>query len=460
MASVVNESNGKRRIDFFGLDGKRRAIRLGRISDRDARLFAANIERLIEAASFARAIEPATIAWLSELPSVMRQKLVGAGLVEATSDSDSVVQLGPYLDGYCERRTADLKPASMLVLGHVVRNLKEFFGVERSLESINAAEADDFQRWLSTTARTRGPSSRSSQGLSSATIAKRLQWAGAFFRDAVRRKLIAENPFDGVRKSGGVNVERQQYVPRETIERILAVAPDAEWRLLICLARYAGLRTPSEPFSLRWSDIDWAENRLSITSPKTEHHGKGRRVMPLLPEVRKPLEEVFEQANEGAEYVLEGLRQRESTKKHGFWSAVNLRTHLLRLIDRAGLNPWPKLWQNLRASAATDMANRFPSYVAAEWLGHTEAIAQAHYWQVTPEHFRQAIDGTNSTIEPASGAILDAQQKAQHGLQKQGEMGPNRPTVEMQKPLESWIPGVPRACSLAVEGLEPTTHGL
>jgi len=45
----------------------------------------------------------------------------------------------------------------------------------------------------------------------------------------------------------------------------------------------------------------------------------------------------------------------------------------------------------LRASRATELADAFPSHVASAWLGHTEAIADAHYRQVTEEHFVKAV---------------------------------------------------------------------
>ena len=68
------------------------------------------------------------------------------------------------------------------------------------------------------------------------------------------------------------------------------------------------------------------------------------------------------------------------------WKNANLRTQFLRILRRAGLEPWPRLFHNLRASLATDLTADFPQHVVAAWLGHTEAIAEAHYWQVTRDH--------------------------------------------------------------------------
>jgi hypothetical protein len=58
---------------------------------------------------------------------------------------------------------------------------------------------------------------------------------------------------------------------------------------------------------------------------------------------------------------------------------ANLRTQFERIIARAGLKPWPKLFQNLRATRATELAAEYPSHVAADWMGHSAMAAQKHY---------------------------------------------------------------------------------
>ncbi|MFN9595052.1 MAG: integrase, partial [Pirellulaceae bacterium] len=57
------------------------------------------------------------------------------------------------------------------------------------------------------------------------------------------------------------------------LERSLAsTRPPPAWQVILGLSRYGGLRTPSETLSLRWEDIDWEMNRMSIPEPKVEHH--------------------------------------------------------------------------------------------------------------------------------------------------------------------------------------------
>ncbi|MBI1311903.1 tyrosine-type recombinase/integrase [bacterium] len=142
----------------------------------------------------------------------------------------------------------------------------------------------------------------------------------------------------------------------------LEYCPDHEWRLLFALSRFGGLRCPSEHVGLRWGDIQWSENRMVVTSPKTEHYAGGEsRVVPLFPELRPHLEEAFERATPGAEFVLTKCRDIDK----------NLRTHLLRIIRKVGLSPWPKLFQNLRSTRETELAEDFPLHVVCAWIGNS-----------------------------------------------------------------------------------------
>jgi len=164
---------------------------------------------------------------------------------------------------------------------------------------------------------------------------------------ARKRKLIDSNPFAEVTAKATARQDRQYFVTREETEQLLTVCNPA-WRLIVALARYGGLRCPSEVLSLRWSGIDWDAGRIVVESPKTAHHpGKGCRVIPLFPELRPILVEAFELAPEGAEYVVGGDYRQSALTPSG-WRNCNLRTHFERLVKRAGLKPWLRLFHNLR----------------------------------------------------------------------------------------------------------------
>ena len=145
--------------------------------------------------------------------------------------------------------------------------------------------------------------------------------------------------------------------------------------------------------------------QVTITSPKTKRHkGGDKRLVPIFPEILPFLQEAWEAAPEGAVWVFPSVRS----------GAKNLRTWLERAILKTGRKPWPRLWVNFRASRATELADQYPSHVAAAWLGHTETIADAHYRQVTAEHFSRAtteatgalsVDGRTENAGTFSGTL-------------------------------------------------------
>ena len=91
---------------------------------------------------------------------------------------------------------------------------------------------------------------------------------------------------------------------------------------------------------------------------------------------------------------------------------ANLRTTFDKVIRRAGVNPWPRLWHSLRASCESDLAQTFPLATVTKWLGNTPSVALRHYVDPTESAFERA-----ATWVPESGAkcgAREAQKAAQH----------------------------------------------
>jgi len=288
--------------------------------------------------------------------------------------------------------------------------------------------------------------------VSDATVGRRIGIARQMFRVAFKWKLISDNPFTDVHAGSQTNKARQFFIPRDVAQKVIDACPDAQWRLLFALSRYGGLRCPSEHLALKWGDITWntvdenkmprGDGRIKVTSPKTEHHAGGdHRFIPMFPELEPYLQAVFDQAEEGAEFVI--TRYRDTT--------VNLRTQLLRIMAKAGVKPWPKLWHNLRATRQTELAEKFPLHVVCAWIGNSREVAMSHYLQVTDAHFGQAVAG------PVKSA---AQNPAQYGAVLPGT-GLESPTPKKQKspvfPGDSASYELLQNIAMGDTGLEPVT---
>jgi integrase len=228
---------------------------------------------------------------------------------------------------------------------------------------------------------------------------------------------------------------------------VLDKCPDAQWRLLFALSRYGGLRCPSEHLALTWQDVDWDQGRIHVTCSKTEHHeGRAERFVPIFPELRPYLLEVFEQAEPGTTHVITRYRDRNA----------NLRTQLQRIMRKAGLTPWPRLFHNLRSTRQTELTEKFPAHVVAAWIGNTERVAQNHYLQVTDAHFAKAL----AEVGPAEQAAQNPAQSAAVAVGKGEETSSRSNENRSDLPSDSDPSRYLHIEQVAATGLEPVTRGL
>lgn len=391
MASIANDPGGRKRILFLDKHGDRKAIWLGKVSKRTADEVKTKVESIVTAAIAGHTIDGETAAWLGKIGDPLHGKLAKAGLVTPRESPTAAKQstLGEFLQGYMVSRT-DIKPSTRCNLEVCKGRLVEFFGQNRALDEITVADAKRWEIWLK-------------ERYAKATIGRTIRRAKQFFQAAIDSEIIDKNPFAKIKAPGQANEARKFFVTLEAAYKVVDACPDAEWRLLFALSRFGGLRCPSEHLGLTWPDVDWEHDRFKVVSPKKEHlDGEGIRWVPIFPELRPYLEEAFELAPEGSLHVISRYRD----------SRVNLRTQFMRIIRKAGLNPWPRLFQNLRSSRETELAKTFPIHVVCAWIGNSAAIAQKHYLQVTDADFHRAAK-TDSAPDSAFWPKT-AQNTAQH----------------------------------------------
>jgi integrase len=372
MASVITESNGRRMIQLSeGEDRKRPKIRLDKVSMKEAMSAKSHIEAILRARRTGSPFPMATADWIANLPNATRKRLEKLGLIDPTlsSGASECPTLGDWLTTYIDGRT-DVKKATKLTYGHAERNLLGFFEKGQRLDEITPGDVDDFRIHL-----------KSKEGLSDNTIRKRLGNAKMFFEAAVRRKLLEENPFIGQATATRENAKRYYFVTPEEAQAVLDACPGAEWQLVFALARYGGLRCSSEVSRLKWSDINWEKGRFVVHATKTEHNPDGGvRVVPIFEELAPYLCEAFAQAEPGAVYCCPQFRN----------PYQKYRGVILKAIAQAGLEPWPKLFQNCRSSKETELAGEYPIQVVCKWIGNSPQVAAKHYLQVTEDHYDRA----------------------------------------------------------------------
>jgi integrase len=401
MASIsTNKTTGHKRV-LIDLGEKRVTVYLGKVSLKDAESFRYHIENLAGWKFKGRNLLDDTAVWLNGRGAFLRSKLEKAGIVDPIhaepKPEKPVVPLGNFVKGYIKGR-ADIKLYTRRNLTTNGNYLIEYFGADRDIASIHEGHADEYKQSLLR------------KGLAENTTRRAIAVARQLFKVAIRHRHITDNPFAGLPCALRENKSRHYFLSPKDSEKVLAACPDSQWRLLFSLCRWGGLRNPSETLLLRWDDIDFEHNRIHVSSPKTERHcGHESRVIPLFPELLKPLLEANEQAEPGAVFVIS--RYRDTTANH--------RTQFTRILKRAGLKPWPKMFQNLRSTRETELAGQFPIHVVCAWIGNSVLIAKKSYLQIRDEDFDAAVSGDENPSQSATRKTTRATQKTTQNIAEQ-----------------------------------------
>jgi integrase len=395
MASIEYRKKTARVVAY--IDKQKHCFPLGRVTKKTAERFANNIDTLLHERRCNLPISREVSNWLADLDDRIYSILAERRLVDPRIKAGT---LSEFIEQYIAGRT-DVSERRHEKLRQAKGRLIEFFG-DVDLRTVTAGAADEYSRWLL-------------KQVAATTAQKECQIAAQFFRHAFRKEMIPRNPFEGVSVGTSTNDERLIFLAKNVITKVIDTCPDRQWRTVVALARYGGLRCSSEVALLKWSDIHWDTERFMVTSPKTKRYGKGTRIVPIFPELRPFLDEAFSMAGEGESWVVPMLEGEPSK---------NLGTTFKKIIRRAGLDPWPKPFQNLRSSRQTELEQKFPTYVVCKWLGNTPNIAHKHYLTVTDDHYHEAVRCTE---------VIGSQESSSDPQTPWGQTGDKRGTQPLTR---------------------------
>ncbi|UCC99947.1 MAG: phage integrase SAM-like domain-containing protein [Phycisphaerales bacterium] len=363
-------------------------------------------------------MDPETARWVADLPDDMHGKLVAVGLVpkrepDPEPEPKPTFAVGQWVQGYIESRP-DVKPITRGKWQNAANKLSEFFK-DQTIDTITVQQAKGYRVYL-----------KSTLGLEENTLRRLIGLARQFLNAAIDAEIITKNPFRGQPVSVKANKARFYYVKQETALKILAECPDTQWRLIFGLARWGGLRCPSEILRLKWQDIDFSNNSFVVHASKKEHHADGGiRTVPMFPELRPLFQDTFDEAKEGDVYCITRYRDK----------SVNLRTQLTKIIRRAGLEPWPKLFQNCRSTRETELFKMTNGNVKAvcSWIGNSPKVALEHYAQVTEADLQEAAK--MSLLDEAENLAQNTAQYEVASSSKEQKTAPEQDSETTDLPL-------------------------
>ena len=437
MASLSTKSDGTREI-YVVIGETRPKIQLGKIPKKHAERVLAKVEALLMCKTSGSSPDGEVSAWIGSLPDGDRllERLVALGLVPArpkpVSNEAITKTLESLVDQFVEYKKPMIAKSSLDKLEGSLAKLTEHFGDSRAIDTLTLGDAANYESW----GRKGGSSEAHQRTLN--------RYAKQLFAYGVDHTWVPVNPFRKLR-STALAASVRHYVTEADTVKLLAACPSHPWKVLVGLARYAGLRVPSEAFSLNWSQVDWETRCISIAEQKTS-----ARVCPILPELYPILRKAFDEKSDDRVLKL---------------SYSNIRRKFPGIIAKAKLKPWEDMFQTLRRSCETHMiAIGHPHHVVSEWIGHSVQVSRDHYLMVISGDFEKATG--QKAVPPSaeksgafSGAVSDRE-----GSQELAQPGKVFKTV---RPKKAKSPGDfqgSRVCATICEappgGLEPPTHGL
>ena len=292
--------------------------------------------------------------------------------------------IAAWVSRYLDLRSVELDEATIKIHTRTGDLLLEYFNPSLRLDHLTIRGAEDWRLWLST-----------DKGMAEATVCKHVRTCKVLFNKAVTAKLIGENPFASLNGSAPIKqVFDRRVVSEGDVRAFIKASP--RLGTLVALGYFTGLRL-SEARHLRWSEIAWEENKLTVVPRSGKVTTKQR-----LREVRIEKDLM--------DYLLAQREKSESEFVCGLDTAINVsaqnRGNTCRRIGIARFT-----MQTLRQTRDTIWHQVYPSYIVCAWLGHSEQVARRNYLSIPDDAYSHRA----ATTKPGSqdpGSVAEFQMGA------------------------------------------------
>jgi len=269
------------------------------------------------------------------------------------------IPFGEFGERYMEHAKANKR--SWLRDEQMLKHLKKFFGTERQLAEIAAADIEGYKL-------------HRKAAVSGSTVNRELALLKRMFNLAIDWDLfLGANPVRKVKFFREFNIGLRVVSQTEEEKLLRNAAPYIQD--IIRFALNTGLRT-GEIFSLLWSQVDLEKNILNIFAPKTQKN----RTVPINSDARKVLEYwALGKRNESVFYNPETGQP-----------FVDLKAGFALACRKAGIEG--VTWHTLRHTFASRVLDRGADIVTVQQLlGHSTVTVTMRYTHTNLDSKRAAV---------------------------------------------------------------------
>ncbi|MDL1970681.1 MAG: site-specific integrase [Candidatus Desulfofervidaceae bacterium] len=213
------------------------------------------------------------------------------------------------------------------------------------------------------------------RNLSQATINRYIAYLQAILNWGVKHDFIPHNPFAGYKKPKEEPYKTPIITPQE-FQKLLTVAPEhLSWALFVEF--YTGCRPgTTELFALKWEDINWEQQTLTIYGHKT----KKIRTVFLNDAFFEMLKEKYQ--NRDSEYIISYKGKPVKSLKRSWATAKK----------KAGITKRLRLYDLRHAFATYMIAHGADVKAVSDMLGHSNTeITVNRYYQLVEDLKKKAV---------------------------------------------------------------------
>jgi integrase len=202
------------------------------------------------------------------------RKYLAKLLAIATGEEMHAYTIQTWVDEWLRRKQRESSKATMARYQGHSRALLSWLGTDRQKKPLESLTALDARKWRE---------ALQDEGRAGKTVLAYMKDAGALYRAAIREGLVSFNPFTALEAiDTGDSLDRKPFTPEE-VAKLLAHAPSAEWRGLILVAAFTGLRL-GDAARLSWASVDLVAKRITLVPSKTKKKRREVRI-PIQPDL-------------------------------------------------------------------------------------------------------------------------------------------------------------------------------
>lgn len=178
----------------------------------------------------------------------------------ATGEEMASYTVETWIGEWIRRKARDSSKATMARYKGHTKAFTDWIGPERKNKPLESITALDARRWRE---------ALQDEGRAGKTVLSYIKDVGAVYRAAIREGLVSFNPFTALETiDTSDSIERKPFTLEEVV-KLLEHAPSQEWRGLILVSVYTGMRL-GDAVRLSWSSVDLEAKRITVIPSKTQ----------------------------------------------------------------------------------------------------------------------------------------------------------------------------------------------